>query len=132
MNTKLLYASYYLPGLVGIFRIIITLWFLFFNPYDMQLIAFQIVPAVFLVYHVFAHFRLYRDSVPVISILAPTFTQGLLAIIFQRRLNIIPFLILLVIDAGFLVLKGMKASFFPFVVEGEEEEDLDDLLEEAE
>lgn len=118
-------ASYYAPGIVAGLRVLITLWFLFWNPYGMELVGLQVIPLIILIVFTFLHFKMYRDSVPVISLLLPTLIQGVLVFVFKRTITLLPFVIVLALDAFYLVCKGLKATFFPFVLDGEDTTDFD-------
>ena len=122
---KIMLASYYAPGVVAGLRAIFTIWFLFWNPFNMELVIFQIVPLLVLIAFTFLYFKMYRDSVPIVSLLLPTLLQGVLIFIFKRTITLFPFVVVLTLDASYLACKGLKATFFPFVLDGQDVKDFD-------
>lgn len=131
---RILLGSYYLPGIVALARVLFTLWILIWNPMKMPLPFIQLIPAGALIGSCFGHFKLYRDAVPVISLMASTFLHIIIIFVFMRVLVILPFLPVLILDVLYLVIKAVKANLFPFYLEGDEDDEyleLDDISEEA-
>lgn len=128
-RVKFLKAVFYAPAFVALLRILLTLFVIIWNPMNMPLRFIQIFPMCVLICSVFVYMKLYSDGDPVISLMVPTIAHILIIFAFQRELVIIPFVPILLLDAIYLVLKGIKASAFPFEVEGEENavDEYDDL-----
>lgn len=129
-------AVYWLPGIIGGTRLLLTALVLVWNPQGMPLRFFQIFPVVALVVALFSYFKLYSDGVPVITLLAPTILHIILVYLFRRAIVIIPFIAVFAIDIVFLVCKSVKASLYPFDIEGESPDDelnaVTDLLQSVE
>lgn len=129
-------AVYWLPGIIGGTRLLLTALVLVWNPQGMPLRFFQIIPVVALVVALFSYFKLYSDGVPVITLLAPTILHIILVYLFRRAIVIIPFIAVFAIDIVFLVCKSVKASLYPFDIEGESPDDelnaVTDLLQSVE
>ena len=125
---RLLMFMYYLPGIVFLIRLFFTAWTFYSNPLGLRLPYFQLIPLGVLVGSCFGHFKLYRDAVPVVSLLVPTLLQAVLVAVFTRTIMIIPFLPVFIPDILYLVVKSIKASMFPFYTEGEDDEDFSELL----
>lgn len=131
---RILLGSYYLPGVVVLARLLFTLWILIWNPMKMPLPYIQLIPVGVLVVSCFGHFKLYRDAVPVISLMAPTILHIVIIFVFMRVLVIVPFLPVLVLDVLYLVVKAVKANLFPFYLEGDDDDEyleLNDMEDEA-
>lgn len=131
---RILLGSYYLPGVVVLARLLFTLWILIWNPMKMPLPYIQLLPMGVLIGSCFGHFKLYRDAVPVISLMAPTILHIVIIFVFMRVLVIVPFLPVLVLDVLYLVVKAVKANLFPFYLEGDDDDEyleLNDMESEA-
>lgn len=128
-KVTLLKAMYYMPVVIGCLRCVITLVILIWNPQQMSLRFLQVLPLLVLMFTLFSYLKLYSDGDPVVSLLLPSIAQFLIILVFKRTLEIVPFVVPLLLDAMFLVAKGIKAEAFPFEVEGEEEheDDFNDL-----
>lgn len=126
---KLLLSMYYLPGVVLVIRLVFTAWTFYSNPLGLRLPYFQLIPLGVMIGSCFGHFKLYRDSVPVVTLIVPTLLHAVLIFIFMKTVMIIPFLPVFIPDVLYLVVKSIKASMFPFYMEGEDEEDYSDLLD---
>lgn len=129
-------AVYWLPGIIGGIRLLLTALVLVWNPQGMPLRFFQIIPVVALVVALFSYFKLYSDGVPVITLLAPTILHIILVYLFRRAIVIIPFIAVFAIDIVFLVCKSVKVSLYPFDIEGKSPDDelnaVTDLLQSVE
>lgn len=126
---KILLGSYYLPGVVVIIRVVFTLWVLISNPMGLRLPYFQLIPLGVMLCSCFGHFKLYRDSVPIISLVVPTLLQGVLIFVFFRQVMVVEFLPVFIPDILYLIVKAVKANLFPFYMEGEEDDELEELLQ---
>ena len=128
-HIKFLKAVFYAPALVALFRVLLTLLVIIWNPMGMPLRLIQLFPLAVLVCSVFAYLKLYSDGDPVISLMVPTIAHILIILAFRKELVIVPFIPTLALDMIYLVLKGIKAAAFPFEIEGEEEDvdEYDDL-----
>lgn len=115
---------YYMPGVAALMRIGFTVWFIGWQPIPMPLPYVQVATIVVYLVLQFSYFRLYRDSVPVISVLVPTILHFVLILVFTRRVVLAPFFLLLVLDILFLSARGIKASMYPFYIEEDDEEEL--------
>lgn len=136
MSTKraILKGSYYLPGIIVLIRVVFSVWILVQNPMGLRLRFIQLFPLGVLLGSCFGHFKLYRDAVPVISLVVPTLLHAVLIFVFTREIMIVQFLPVFVPDVLYLVVKALKANMFPFYLEGEDDdefEDIDDIVEEA-
>lgn len=126
---KLLKTMFYLPVAIAAVRCLLTLVILVGNPQNMSFRFFQIFPLGILLFSMFTYMKLYSDGDPVITLMLPTIIQFLAIFIFKRKLEIVPFILPLMLDIIFLVVKGIKATSFPFEIEGEDslEDDFQDL-----
>lgn len=122
MSSKiaLLRTMFWAPLVVALFRIVITVIIIVWNPQDMSFRYVQIIPALVLLVFSFMYFKLYHDGDPVISLLLPTILHFILILIFKRKVEIIPFIAPLAVDIVYLVVKGIKGSMFPFEFEGDD------------
>lgn len=125
---KLLLFMYYLPGIVLIIRIIFTVWTLYSNPLGLRFPYAQLIPLGAMMCSCFGHFKLYRDTVPVVTLIVPTLLQGVLIAVFTKTIMIVPFLPVFIPDILYLIVKSVKASLFPFYMEGEDDDDLSEIL----
>lgn len=119
---KLMLFVYHLPGLFACGRVILTFWFLFANPFNLPLRHMQLIVLVVYAVVCFSYYKLYSDGVPVISLITPTLLHAVIVFVFMRVIAVVPFLVLLVFDAVFLVAKSVKASLYPFDIEGDEDD----------
>ncbi len=136
MITKrtILKGSYYLPGVVVLIRLVFTVWVLFKNPMGLRFPFIQLIPMGVLLGSCFGHFKLYRDAVPVISLLLPTIAHAIIIFVFTREVMLLQFLPVFVPDVLYLVVKAVKANLYPFYMEGEDEDEfaeIDDIVDEA-
>lgn len=120
-------GSYYLPGVVVLIRVIFTVWVLVGNPMGLRFPYVQLIPLGVMLGSCFGHFKLYRDAVPVVSLLVPTLLHGVIIFVFLREIMILPFLPVFVPDILYLVVKAVKANLFPFYMEGEDDDELRDI-----
>lgn len=129
-----LQIAFYVPGVLMALRVILTLWVLIINPLGMPMRFFQLIPLGAILVSAFTYFKLYRDSVPVISLILPSIIHFIMIYAFKRVLVIWPFGILLPVDIIFLVVKSLKSSMYPFDMDTNEEnlEDVFDFLQDAE
>lgn len=125
---KKLLFGYYAPGVLALLRLVVTIWFFGWSHIELPLRYIQLVPLCALLVTQFTYFKLYRDGVPVISLILPSMLHFVIILVALRRVIITPFVLLLVIDIGFLVARGVKANLFPFSVD-EDEEELDAMLD---
>lgn len=121
---RILKMMFLLPAIVGFIRLGISMWFLIVNPLGMPLRFIQVVPMIALIVALFSYLKLYSDGVPVITVIAPTILHMVIIYIFKKQIVIIPFTVLVLIDALFLILKGVKANLFPFDIDGDDEDDI--------
>lgn len=131
---RILWASYIMPGIIAVLRVGFTVWMLVSNPMELKLPYIQIIPMCLMLWSCFAHFKLYSDSVPVISLIAPDMVHFILILVFKREVMILPLLPLVIPDVLYLVAKGVKANFFPFYFEGDSDDedlDMDDIVDDA-
>lgn len=124
-KVTLLKSMYYMPAVVGSLRCVITLVILIWNPQHMSFRLLQVFPLLVLLFTLFSYMKLYSDGDPVVSLLLPTIVQFLAILLFKRTLEIVPFIVPLLLDVIFLVVKGIKAEAFPFEIEGDEENEDD-------
>lgn len=130
----ILKGSYFLPGVVVLIRLGFTLWILIQNPMGLRLPYIQLFPLFVLLGSCFGHFKLYRDAVPVISLMVPTIVHAILIFVFTREIMIIQFLPVFIPDVLYLTVKAIKANLYPFYLEGEDADefvDIDDIVETA-
>lgn len=120
---RFLYAIYWLPIGLAMLRVVVTMWFLIQNPLGLPLRFLQVIPMLSILIALFMYRKLFSDGVPVITVIAPTLLHAVLIYVFQKKIVLIPFIVLVLLDGIFLVAKGVKANMFPFDIEGEEEED---------
>ena len=120
---------FYAPGVIAAIRLAVTLLVFIANPARMPLRFLQVIPLCILGVSVFTYFKLYSDGDPVISLMVPTIMHILIIFVFKKQFVIVPFALLLVLDVGYLVVKGLKASMYPFEIEGDEDgtDNFDDL-----
>lgn len=121
---QLMRVFYYMPGVAALIRIGFTVWFIGWQPIPMPLPYTQVLTIVIYLILQFTYFRLYRDSVPVISVLVPTILHSLLIFVFLRQVVIAPFVLLVLLDVMFLSSRGIKSSMYPFYIEEDDEEQL--------
>lgn len=127
---KLMYVTYYAPGVITAVRVFVTLWFLVSNPLGMPLRFLQLIPVGVLLAFCFTYFKLYSDGVPVISLIAPTLVHFVLVYVFERVIVVLPFAVLLLLDILYLIVKSVKANMFPFDFDNDDDpEGLDDVEE---
>ncbi len=127
MRRKLLLA-YYMPIAVGVLRVLTTMAVFVWNPQALPLRFIQVIPLIVLLVSLFSYMKLFTDNDPIVSLLLPTIVHFLVIFGFRRQVVLIPFLPLVVLDIVYLFVKGLKATMFPFEIEGEEDYE-DDLLE---
>lgn len=130
---KKLYLVFFLPGLLGLIRVLSTVWYLVKNPLGMPIGFIQLVPMGAVIVVLFAYFKLYSDGIPIISLIAPSILHFILILVFYKKVVIMPFIPLLIIDVIFLAAKGIKAEMFPFDIESDEDESvrvIDELFSE--
>ena len=127
---------YFLPATFAVIRILLTVWFLVYNPLGLPLRFIQLILMGVYAGSLFSFYRLYRDGVPVLSLIAPTLVHAILIFIFKKEIVIVPFAVLFVVDIAFLASKGVKANLYPFDIEGDSDDedffDDDELVENAE
>lgn len=126
-RTRKLWVAFYTPMVVIGIRILLTLIVLIWNPWHLSLPVLQLIPVIVLLVTLFMYTQFFTDGVPVVSLLVPSILHFLVILAFRRRVEIMPFIPLLVTDIMVLVVKGIKASYFPFEIEGDEEDDFSDL-----
>ena len=131
---RILLGSFYLPGIVVLIRLAFTIWVLWKNPMGLRLPYIQLIPLFVMMGSCFGHFKLYRDAVPVISLIVPTLLHAILIFVFLREVMILQFLPVFVPDLLYLVVKAVKANLFPFYMEGEDDDellDMEDIINDA-
>ena len=124
---RILLGSFYLPGVVALIRVGFTLWILIQNPMGLRFPYAILIPMFVMLGSCFGHFKLYRDAVPVISLVVPTLLHAIVIFVFLREIMILPFLPVFVPDILYLIVKAVKANLFPFYMEGEDDDELRDI-----
>lgn len=128
----LLLTMYWLPIAIAAIRLILTVMVFIWNPMHLPLRFLQVIPLLVLGFSIFMYMKLYTDSDPIVTLIAPSIVHFLLIFAFRREIVLIPFAPLVFIDLVYLIVKGIKSTAFPFEVEGEEENmsELEELEEE--
>lgn len=128
----LLITMFWLPVVFAAIRALLTVSYFVWNPLGLPLRFLQIIPLLVLGFSIFMYLKLYTDADPIVTLLAPSIVHFLLIFAFKREIVLLPFAPLVFVDLAYLIVKGIKATAFPFEVEGEEEEhdELDALEEE--
>lgn len=134
MNSKvtLLRTMFYAPLCIALFRVLITVVILVWNPQDMPLRYIQLFPLMVVTVYSFLYFKLYNDGDPVITLMVPTILHFVLVWVLEKQIVWIPFLVPVLVDVLYLVVKGIKGSMFPFEFEGDDEVDALDKFDESE
>lgn len=128
-RAKEMIAVYMLPAVAAIFRLIITLMMFALASDGFTLKYFQVIPLLVIAASCFRQYRLYRDGVPVISLLTPTIVQCILSAAFFKMVPVLQLVFIVLSDLCFLVAKAYKPTQVPFAIEGAEEEpDFDDII----
>lgn len=127
-RVRLLQTAFYIPVIMGVLRLIITAIILVLNPQNLRLPFFQLIPAAVIVVTLFFYLKMYTDGIPIITLIVPDIVHFLIVLVFTGKVDIIPFVAPVASDILFLVVKGLKASMFPFEIEGKEN-DLDGFTE---
>ena len=122
---KMLFC-YYLPVIIALIRFIVTFVYFMWNPLNLSLRYLQVIVLLIYVAHIFMYLKLFDDGVPVISIIAPDLVHWIIIFVFMKEIQLLQIGILFAIDIIFLCTKGLKASYFPFDIDGDDEEDLFD------
>lgn len=128
-KTSLMLACFRAPKVVAWLRIIATFVVLIWNPFSLRFRYFQLIPFLVLVVNFILYCKLFSDAVPVITLFLPTIMHFAMLAVMYNTMNFVPFIPLFTLDVLYVVAKTVKASFFPFEVEGEDEENLDDIYE---
>lgn len=128
---KWMLGAYYAPGIIGLLRILLTIYYFIKNPLGMPLRYFQLIPCIAIGVALFSYYKLFTDGVPIITVIAPTMVHQVLIYIFSKRFVILPFIPIVLLDIIFLSVKGLKASMFPFDIDGDED-DMDRLFSDLE
>lgn len=124
MNTRgEMLAVYFLPAIVAVIRLFVTIIFIVFISFALPLWFIQFIPLAVIGCSLFRMYRLYVDGIPMISLLVPTFVHGILCAAFFGEVPFIPLGVFLLVDGLFLFAKGFKPTQIPFQIEGQEEED---------
>lgn len=123
---------FYMPTVAVALRAAFTIWVFVANPQQMFFRYIQLVPLCVLIAYTFMYHKLFDDGVPVITLLVPTILHFLFVLLFKEVVQIVPFIAPLVLDCIYLAVKSVKASSFPFIIEGDEEDKLAELLSEVE
>ena len=129
-TAKKMMLVFRLPMVAGAVRLLLTVIYLAYNPMQLPFRFIQIIPMVVLIINLFAYRKLFSDGDPVITLLLPTIIHFVLVVLLTKTVVIVPFVPLFAIDLVYLVVKGVKASRFPFVME--EEHDVLSEFSEAE
>lgn len=123
---------YYAPTAVALLRVLFTMWVFISNPQAMSLRFLQLIPFTVIICYTFMYHKLFSDGVPVITLLAPSILHFLFILVFLEVVQFKPFLVPIALDCVYLAIKSIKASSFPFVLEGAEDDKLEELLSEVE
>lgn len=120
-----------LPVVIALLRIIATFAVFIWNPFELPFRFFQIIPIVVLAINLFLYLKMFKDSDPIVTLVLPTLVHFLFILVFRKTVVIKPFLPTAILDILYLTFKGIKATAFPFEIEGDEDEfknfsDLDD------
>lgn len=129
---SILLTLYYTPMGIAIIRIIMTIVVLTlpWQENEFRLKFIQIIPIVVLLSSCFRMYRLYVDAVPVVSLLLPTLLQFIISFILYKTVPIRQLIFLLIMDIFFLIAKVYKSGEIPFTMDGEEEDDFSDIIDE--
>lgn len=119
-RVRLLQAAFYIPAVMGVLRLLVTAIILVVNPQDLRLPVIQLIPAGVIAVNLFFYLNMYTDGIPIITLIVPNLVHFLIVLVFTGEIAIIPFVAPVLSDILFLVAKGLKASMFPFEIEGKE------------
>lgn len=131
-KTAILKTMFWAPLVVALFRVVITLIILIWNPQAMSFRFIQLIPLAVILGTSFFYFKLYSDGDPVISLALPTIIHFVLILVFKRTLEVIPFVVPVILDILYLVVKGIKGSMYPFEFEGDDVADALDAFSDGE
>lgn len=127
---RILFAGFLAPGVIALIRLVVTLYICIWRPSFLPLHWFQLIPLLAIGVHCFMYFKLFRDGVPVISVLLPTMLHFVIVLFVVHIMAIAPFVLLMAIDILFLIACGIKSSMFPYSIdEDDEDEELERMLE---
>ena len=85
----------------------------------------QLIPLIFVCISLFSYAKLYHDSTPIFTVLLPTILQFAFVWVLNKRLEFVPFIPVFVVDIMLLTARGIKESYFPFEIEGEDDDSAD-------
>lgn len=119
-RVRLLQAAFYIPAAMGVLRLLVTAIILVVNPQGLRLSVIQLIPAGVIAVNLFFYLKMYTDGIPIITLIVPNLVHFLIVLVFTGEIDIIPFIAPVLSDILFLVAKGLKASMFPFEIEGKE------------
>lgn len=128
---KEMLTFYYIVGFAIVLALCVRIIFIIFNPLGLWLRWFQIIPCLLYAAYAFMYFKLYMDTVPIISLLTTTLVHGVISYVFTKTVAWKALLVLVCVDVLYIGMCACKAAWFPFVTDkDDEEEDLfDDLIE---
>ena len=134
MKSKVVFlkAMFFAPLFVAALRIVLTVVIFIWNPQSMPLRFVQLIPVIILLVYSFMYFKLYNDGDPVVTLLLPTILHFALVWVLEKQMVWVPFIVPVVVDILYLVVKGIKGASFPFEIEGEDELDALDAFEDSE
>lgn len=119
IRMKLLMA-YYAPMVLSWLRITLTVVEFIWRPFMLPFCWFQIVPIISYLVDLVCYRILYMDRVPVVLLSLSSVFHFVMVVVFLKRIPVYEFIPFVVMDVAFLVVAGVKATLFPFEVEGEE------------
>lgn len=117
----MLRVAYYSVIVAALLRIAATIIIIAANPFNTPLPILQLLPTGIICCSLFAYVKLYRDGVPVISLILSDVAIFCIQWAFNDAVVWIPFLLPWGADVLYLIVKMIKVEKFPFEVEGEEE-----------
>ena len=114
---------YHTPFLIGWFRVAMTILLIFWNFLHIPLVGMQLLSVCTYCVSIF-QYRMFKNDVPVISIILPLILHWALAGVLNKQVVIVGMIPLMVLDLLYLGVLMLKASKFPFVIDGEEDEEM--------
>lgn len=112
-KTKLLKFIHYFTFILGLINILLLLYFIFFNPFDVKLVWILVLPIAVFIYDLFSYYKLYKDNVPVITLVIPYILHIGLTYLFYKQISWKCFLILICSSIVYMLYKIFKVSLYP-------------------
>lgn len=107
-------------GFVGMVNVIIRFLIIVINPMQVPLIMIQLITELAYLVHLVTYFKFYKDSIPILTIIVPTLLHGVFSFLFKKTVPWVTLLGFLVLDCFYIVLVAYKASYYPFVYDGDD------------